>query len=297
MHKVVIERPRWNPGRGKHGRRANLPYDLLPKFEGIKRPHVNRKGLTDLLGPLRRWLQAQVGRPWNDIYSEACAVIKPDSIIRSHIKTHLLEFVERYAFMQNGQIYVLDTFPGGGPTPLFERCRRNIRFFVHPETGLLQVIPRISRRVWKAREPKPPKTIHWIRRDVAIQQVRGLWFECRYEVVPVERLFRYDHALERIITRKEALRLCYQSWHHLCTRKRQLSKHELRRLGLRNAITNPSIGTQSSACRMYGWLKTVLQLFVGSLFCRNVRSMMPKNEPYHSFLYGLGCGQLRAFSE
>ncbi len=86
MHKVVIERPRWNPGPSKKGRRANLSDELLPKFEGIKRPHRHRKGLTDLLGPLKRWLQAQVGRPWNDIYSEACVVIKPDSIIARTLK-------------------------------------------------------------------------------------------------------------------------------------------------------------------------------------------------------------------
>jgi hypothetical protein len=99
MHKVVVERPRWNPGPGKQGRRANLSDELLPKFEGIKRPHRSRKGLTDLLGPLKRWLQSQVGRPWNEVYSEACAVIKPDSIIRAHVKTHLLEFVQRNAFI------------------------------------------------------------------------------------------------------------------------------------------------------------------------------------------------------
>ena len=77
MHKVIVERPWWNPGPGKKGRQANLSDELLPKFEGIKRPHRHRKGLTDLLGPLKRWLLSQVGRPWNDAYSEACAVIKP----------------------------------------------------------------------------------------------------------------------------------------------------------------------------------------------------------------------------
>ena len=81
MHKVVIERPRWNPGRGKKGRRANLPDELLPRREGIRRPHTNRKAFTDLLGPLRRWLHSQLGRPWNDAYSEAFAVIKSDSVI------------------------------------------------------------------------------------------------------------------------------------------------------------------------------------------------------------------------
>src|SRR5438552_1348324 len=137
MHKVVVERPRWNPGPGKHGRRANLSDELLPKFEGIKRPHAHRKGLTDLLGPLKRWLFSQVGRPWNDVYSEACAVIKPDSIIRAHVKTHLLEFVQRNTFIYDGHVSYLGTGRGGGIRPvLSEHLMRRV-FYVHPETGFL----------------------------------------------------------------------------------------------------------------------------------------------------------------
>lgn len=296
MHKVVVERPRWNPGSGKHGRRANLPYDLLPKFEGIKRLYNDRKGLTDLLGPLRRWLQSQVGRPWNDIYSEACAVIKPDSIIRAHIKTHLLEFVERHAFMHNGQVCFLNTSYRGGIMPLAERQWGRTRFFVHPETDLLQVIPRISKRVRKARNSKPPETVHWLKSNVAIQKIRGRWFECYYEVVGKGEasLGSYDYALERLIaTHSELIR--YDRSYLKCTRKRQLSKRELRRMGLRNAPSRPSTGAQSSTGRICRRLKTVLRSSVG-LFCNYDRSMMTKNESYHSFLHGLGCSQLGAFS-
>src|ERR1700744_5339315 len=114
MHKVVDERPRWNPGAGKNGRRGNLPDELLLKFEGIKRSHIRRKGFTALLVRLRRWFHAQIGRPSNDVYSEACAVIKPDCVIRAHIKTHLLEFVERHAFIHNGQVCFLNTSYRGG---------------------------------------------------------------------------------------------------------------------------------------------------------------------------------------
>src|SRR6266404_721404 len=133
MHKVVVERPRWNPGPGKHGRRANLSDELLPKFEGIKRPHAHRKGLTDLLGPLKRWLHSQAGRSWNDVYSEACAVIKPDSVVRAHIKTHLLEFVERHTFMHGESVCVLDTWRRGGIKPVTAKRFGPSAFYVHPE--------------------------------------------------------------------------------------------------------------------------------------------------------------------
>jgi hypothetical protein len=243
MHKVVIERPRWSPGRSKNGRRANLPDELLPKFEGIKRPHHWRKGLTDLLGPLKRWLQSQVGRPWNDVYSEACAVIKPDSIIRAHIKTHLLEFVERDTFIHNGNVCVLDT-GRGRIAPVEELgCRWNL-FFVHPKTGLLQVTPQISKRVFQLRKPKPPTTVYWLSRRLSLQQIRGIWFECRFEVVPVDLRFKaYDHALERVVSRRDLTR--HDKQYFLCARKRQLSKRELRRFGLRNMPLD-SNGTQPS---------------------------------------------------
>src|SRR2546422_4122874 len=81
MHKVVVEHPRWNPGPGKHGRRADLSDELLPKFEGIKRPHAHRKGLTDLLGLLKRWLHSQAGRSWNDVYSEASVFSRCECIV------------------------------------------------------------------------------------------------------------------------------------------------------------------------------------------------------------------------
>jgi hypothetical protein len=173
MHKVVIERPRWNPGPDKNGRRANLPDELLPKYQGMKGSHRWRKGLTDLLGPLKRWLQSQIGKPWNDVYSEACAVIKPDGIIRLHVKTHLLQFVQRNTFMHEGKVCAFDIgYRGRGIVPVEELCGRwrNL-FFVHPETGVLQMTPRISRRAWKAREPKSPVTIHWISRNVALQLI------------------------------------------------------------------------------------------------------------------------------
>src|SRR5882762_2714317 len=152
MHRVVVERPRWNPGRGKHGRRANLPDELLPKFEGIRRPHASRKGLTDLLGPLRRWLHSQVGRPWNDVYSEACAVIKPDSAIRAHIKTHLLEFVQRHTFMRDGQVWCLCNRWRWDEVPVEKAANAWAPFYVHPETGLLCEVPAHPRRRWRDKD-------------------------------------------------------------------------------------------------------------------------------------------------
>jgi hypothetical protein len=262
MHKVVIERPRWNPGPGKQGRRANLPLELLPKFEGIKRLHIRRKGLTDLLGPLKRWLQSQVGRPWNDVYSEACAVIKPDSVIRLHVKTHLLQFVQRHTFMYEGRVCFLDTSRRGGIVPVRKMGRCRNFFFVHPETGLLHESPSLSKREWKARPPKEKAMVHWIGGNLALQLIGGHWFECRYENVFVEPWFKtYDHALERTVTRRDISP--HKGYHCMCVQKRQLSRRELRNYGLRNGPM--SRGAQHSKY-FESVLKTALRISAGRRF-------------------------------
>jgi len=256
MHKVVVERPRWNPGRGKKGQKANLPDELLPKFESIKRRHQWRKAFTDLLGPLRRWLQSQTGRPWNDVYSEACKVIKPDSVVRAHIKTHLLQFVERGTFMHNGKVCVLDTWQGT-VRPITKARYGWVLFYVHPETGILKPIPEVLRPAHDKQNPKQPFTMPWVRKNVSLQQIRGLWFECHFEVVPVGVKFKaYDYLLERTLSRSEISR--HENSYYLCVRKRQLSKHELREHGLHNTPEMDSNGAQSSR-RCGSVLKTALQ--------------------------------------
>ena len=79
MAKVVTERPRrghGNPSK-KWGRRLRKhEYDAEdhgPTRAAIARRHQygwNAKEFSDLLGPLRRYLHKQVGRPWDKVWSE-----------------------------------------------------------------------------------------------------------------------------------------------------------------------------------------------------------------------------------
>jgi len=262
MHKVVIERPRHGRSWAESRPRLKPPFDESPRFESIMARHIRRKWFSDLLGPLKRWLQSQVGRSWNDVYSEACAVIKPDSPIRAHVKTHLLEFVERNTFMHEGRVCVLDTGHLGKPVPVSANGRWRRLFFVHPDTGLLLPSPKLSKLAWRARDPKPSVTIRWIRRGVALQQIRGFWFECHFEVVPVDVRFRaYDHALERVVTRGDLTR--HEKDYCLCTLKRQLSKRELRHYGFRNSPVLFATGAQSSTGRICRRLTSAFQCFAG----------------------------------
>ena len=159
----------------------------------------------------------------------------------------------------------MDTGYLGKPIPVSANDRHRSLFFVHPETGFLLPSPKPSKRARRARAPKLPATIRWIRRGVGLQQIRGLWFECHFEVVPVDIRFRaYDHALERLVTRGDLTR--HDKDYCLCTLKRQLSKRELRRLGFRNAPTPHSIGTQPSTGRICRRLTTAFQFSAGRRF-------------------------------
>ena len=242
MHKVVVERPRGGQGWARQFPRPKVDFDDLPAYESIRRPHVHRKWFTDVLGPLRRWMHSQVGRPWNDVYSEACAVIKPDSVVRAHIKTHLLEFVERHTFMHEGTVCVLETsYRGRGIIPVTEERFGRASFFVHPETGLLCRIQPRQRLRWRdEKAERRMGTQRWLSGTVLLRQIHGLWFAC--EMRPFPRRFergdspwRFDFADRKAICRSRARDIYDHEVY--CVAKRQLSRRELKHHSLTNAPT------------------------------------------------------------
>lgn len=92
MHEVVIERPRCGP----RGRRRGVKWDLrshdpelIPTRESTSRHRGGTKHLSDVLGPLKRFLDGAVGRPWDDVYSELRAGLSPDSLLHNHILEHV----------------------------------------------------------------------------------------------------------------------------------------------------------------------------------------------------------------
>ena len=94
MAKVIVERPRRVEGVSRRGR--VLGFDDLPKQEGMRAPHVRNWGgkvLNENLAPLRRYLERQVGRPWNKVYAEISAHLRPSSAVQQHVRDHLHDFV------------------------------------------------------------------------------------------------------------------------------------------------------------------------------------------------------------
>jgi hypothetical protein len=122
MHKVIVERPRL----GGHGaRKGRRPRDLedLPANLGMRRPYGHHgKDLNDHLGPLRRFLRKQVGRPWDKVYSEICAGLRSGHPLHDHLRRHVFDYV---------------SLPGMQPR---WRQPRAGDLYVDPRTGILRIV-------------------------------------------------------------------------------------------------------------------------------------------------------------
>ena len=115
MAKVIVERPRL--GRAAAGLRPGRMRPLVDddgeivRAKGAREPVARAqktKGLNETLNPLRRYLESQVGRPWNKVYSEISAHLKPTSTVQQHVRDHIEDFVAFRTRMREGQVYVND---------------------------------------------------------------------------------------------------------------------------------------------------------------------------------------------
>lgn len=97
--KIIVERPRFN-SRGPNNK-ATKPKDLdsAPKKESMKGAGGAlarswcKKELNENLNPLYRFLDKQIGRPWDKVYSEMRAHIKPGNTVQEHILGHLEDHI------------------------------------------------------------------------------------------------------------------------------------------------------------------------------------------------------------
>ncbi len=156
MAKVIVERPRFGSrtrGTPKGYRRTlqRLGDEGLPHREGMKRRHQgNTKSLNEHLGPLRRYLDAQVGRPWDKVFSEICAHIDRASAVQDHVRDHVAGYVATH-------VILIDGIPCNGEggwdygRPLYQTFWR--RWYVCPRTRILRRVKAPGARDETRRSP------------------------------------------------------------------------------------------------------------------------------------------------
>lgn len=144
FNRVLTEDPRRGSDRKfREYRRAKGNAVFDDEFSGgkesmMKRRRVakgERKSFGDHLSPLRGWVAKQVGKKWDDVYSEVCALFDRRSFIKDHVHQHIFrDFVQINTRMIDGKVCVLDRWDGWHE---IEADYRRHDFYVHPITGIL----------------------------------------------------------------------------------------------------------------------------------------------------------------
>jgi hypothetical protein len=233
MSKVVIERPRRGHSllSSKTGLRTrhydpDKEYDDLPKrVSGSRSKHIRAeeiKYFSDLLGPLRRFLRKNVGRPWDRVYSEMKKHLDDRKVTGRHVFEHVGDMVETHAFIdRDGEIYKW----GHGGRYLVDG------FYVDPRTGLLCWSD--NDPWWKARSKSKTavKEITHVRLGAnnGYVKLNGIWYLIEYKV--------YDKSFDRdMVNRTVLLRTNPEISYQLIfiLRKKQLSQKELKAAKLKN---------------------------------------------------------------
>jgi hypothetical protein len=192
MAKVIVERPRYGSrtrGAAKGYRRAlqRLADEGPPAREGMKRRHRGgTKGLNEQLGPLRRYLDAQVGRPWDKVFSEICAQIDRASAVQDHVRDHVADYVVTH-------VLLIDGVPCSGEggricgRPLHQIPWRRPCWYVCPRTGILRRVKvPVRSRQGKLKREDPPRFVR-VSDSLQCHLVDGAWHLVSVKPLPMVR--------------------------------------------------------------------------------------------------------------
>jgi hypothetical protein len=154
MHRITAEYGRHKGGdKGKKIRQAgerkyrqkeNLTdnHAVREPMRQMARSHSNP--FPDLnTGAFKRWLRNQLGRPWNDVFSEISNFTRNQSVYAHLLHEQVYYLVSMHNFQDEaGKWFYTDCFGSIKKVTPFTCFRQP--FYVHPETGLLERWPHPS---------------------------------------------------------------------------------------------------------------------------------------------------------
>jgi len=255
MYKVVVERPRRWKGDGAFA--ARLRDDVEGPTRLRTRAGYGYRSLNENPAPLRRYLRAQVGRPWDKVFSEICATIDRRSTVQQHIHQHIRDFIAIDVGFRDGQLVTLANrrriLPRG--SGIYQEL------YVDPHTGLSRLNQDYEswRQGAAKRRQREQAEIAARRRRLNertfLLLLDDVWFRVEVDALPnsrhIEKVMggrtrryvvaepRYDVVLRRHISRamSDELRQCkrlYGSDELYAVSKRQMSTREIKVHGLRD---------------------------------------------------------------
>lgn len=208
MSKVLVERPRRGGKTGSHhparaAKKVQLfidedgQYDVADEFTGSNRAATrtllgwDRKELNENLNPLYRYLESQVGRLWDDVYSEVCEHINSGSTVQQHILVHLFQHVETNTWLAtDGRVYTDGRAYQNGPVQVDEESYNSRwgQLYVHPHTRLLCK----ARRVKRDKHVEPKLEFFFVSNELGFVKEDGIWFRVTSEPITMKH---YDKLL------------------------------------------------------------------------------------------------------
>jgi hypothetical protein len=254
MYKVIVERPRrW---KGGDAAAARLRNDFDGPVRLGTRAGYGYRGLNENLAPLRRYLRAQIGRPWNKVFSEICANIDRRNTVQQHIHQHIRDFIAIDVGVRDGQLVDLGNrwrfLPSG--SGIYQEL------YVDPRTGLIRRNKdyhswrhgAAERRRCEQAEIAARRRI--VKERTFLLLLDDVWFHVEVDTLPTERRIesviegkprryviaepRYDVVLRRNISRAMSAELqhckrLYGSDGLYAVSKRQMSTREIKAHRLR----------------------------------------------------------------
>lgn len=154
MRKVICETYREGRGTSYKNVRQRFRFDQadmdaledaddfdseLPKKVGMRRPYRvigQTKDFGENLNPLERFIKKQIGKKWDDVWSEICKGLNPNSTVDEHVKFHV-------KFMINTQVVMIDGHPYDNTRRYYKGDIRDLRkgeLYVDPDTGIIKKV-------------------------------------------------------------------------------------------------------------------------------------------------------------
>lgn len=163
MDKVIVERPRIGsrlPSRKKGYRKyiQQSSIEYLPKHEPmLGRWKGRQRSLNEHLGPMRRFLRSNIGRPWNKVHSELCEHVSFDNAVQAHVLSHVYDYVSKNVVLQDKKVIAIREWG-------YRYELRPGNMYVCPKTGLLREVKQNKRRM-PARKAQFDSTSIYLKRD------------------------------------------------------------------------------------------------------------------------------------
>lgn len=251
MEKLFFERPRRGGGWERPPTRKSRNTEDAPASESMQKPLGGRRRHTrENFAPMENFLQGQIGRPWDKVYSEIRASVKMNNSIQQGFADFLRHYVVQNVTIVDGKVH--------GTSRRYSSENKELphgHLYVCPKSGLLKKY-RMS-RIDKKGLSLDRKVFHRISKSMGAYKIEEIWYEITLSPLPPEPaeygvLHRdarpyYSPVLDAVLGKVDVLDKFWKDGHSpfcsdtrkaygdgdiYATAKRQMSSKKIKQLGL-----------------------------------------------------------------